>query len=454
MNTQYLYKILFSAIIIFIGDVTLEAKKHPRKLPIEGDSEIKSYVEHVPAKVTHVGNIDASRQQLSESLSNSIKNIPIETQKLHKVVHQDMYSTDVTATKPRSIQIRVLLDEALNNTCWTLKAGNGFWLLDPTNLNRRISVDESSISLSSKLGFIYINGKRLTKDKVVIKAKQGDINYNGRIYQGSLYVVCTHDKMLLINCVDLEDYVACVLNSEAWPGWPLEMNKVLAIAIRTYGVAMMREAADSRRVYHVKNSVVHQVYAGTHSKKELHDAVEQTSGIIMTYHNKPIIAMYDACCGGVVTSRIKGYDFCKAPYLARNYPCKHCKSCKIYSWTAEYTKDEFTTLLKRYIPNISKIKSIQISKKDAAGLVREVSIKSAHGITALSGKKIYGLPKIKSFYYSIQNTPTKIIFNGRGYGHHVGLCQWGACQMVRDGLYYKKILRFYYPGIEFMKIVR
>ena len=245
-----------------------------------------------------------------------------------------------------------------------------------------------------------------------------------------------------------------MLYKEAWPGWPQEMNKVLAIAIRSYGVAMMREAADAKRMYHVKNTVVHQVYAGAHGNKLLHDAVTQTNGIIMTYHNKPIIAMYDACCGGVVTARMKGINFTKAPYLARKQVCTHCKTCKIFEWRAEYDKSELTNLLKRHIPNLSKIKSIQVSKKDAAGLVREVSIKSAHGITALSGQKIYGLPRIKSFCYSIENRPTKIIFKGRGYGHHVGLCQWGACQMVRDGLDYKRILRFYYPGITFMKIVR
>jgi stage II sporulation protein D len=321
-------------------------------------------------------------------------------------------------------------------------------------MKRCISVEDTTISMSSKSNHIYINGKRLTKDRVVIKAKEGSISYNGHVYQGSLYVVCLPGKMLLINCIDLEDYVACVLNSESLPGWPHKMYMVLAIAIRTYAVAMMREAADCKRVYHIKNSNAHQVYEGCHDNKIMHEAVEQTSGLIMVYNNKPIIAMYDMCCGGVITAHMKGIDFKQAPYLARKYPCIHCKTCKIYSWKAEFTKDEFTRLIKPYIPHVSKVKSVTISKKDGAGLVREVSVKSAHGITTLPGRKIYGLPRIKSFFYSIENTPSKIIFTGRGYGHHVGLCQWGACNMVQDGLDYKKILRFYYPGISFMKIVR
>jgi stage II sporulation protein D len=448
MKIQYHYSGFVALICIgYFLMMPIEAKKHTIQRPqINADMQ-----QTVTTKNMGSQSLQACNEQLP---SRNAGLIPVETHKLNQVVPQDRYSTDATATKACSIQIRVLLDEVCDTSCWQLESESGFWLLDPSNMKRCISVEEPTISISSKSGHIYINGKRLTKDRVVIKAKESSISYNQHTYQGSLYVVCVPGKMLLINCVDLEDYVACVLNSEAWPGWPFEMHKVLAIAIRTYAVAMMREAADCKRVYHIKNSIAHQVYEGSHDNKIMHEAVEQTSGIIMAYNKKPIIAMYDACCGGIVTSRMKGINFKKAPYLARNYPCTYCKTCKIYSWKAEFTKEEFTKLVHPYMPNVSKVKSVLVSKKDGAGLVQEVSIKSARGITALPGRKIYGLPKIKSFYFSIENTPSKIIFTGRGYGHHVGLCQWGACQMVRDGLDYKKILRFYYPGISFMKIVR
>ena len=452
MNIQYHYSYILAFVAICLWPIMpMQAK---RRTPAQADNHVQvKQQEPIPTKDEVADSVQTPKEK-DEQQGETVEAIPVETHKLNQVVPQDQYLTDATATKARSIQIRVLLDDASDTACWNFVSEGGFWLLDPANLKRSISVEDPSIFMSSKLGHIYINGKRLTKDRVVIKAKEGSISYNGHEYQGSLYVVCLPGKMMLINCVDLEDYVACVLNSEALPRWPRKMYMVLAIAIRTYAVAMMREAADGRRVYHIKNSNAHQVYEGCHDNKIMHEAVEQTSGIIMVYNNKPIIAMYDICCGGVVTAQMKGIDFKQAPYLARKHPCTHCKKCKIYSWRAEFTKDEFTKLVCPYIPNVAKVKTVTVSKKDAAGLVREVSVKSAHGITALSGKKIYGLPKIKSFCYSIENTPTKIVFTGRGYGHHVGLCQWGACQMVYDGLDYKKILRFYYPGVSFMKIVR
>ena len=94
---------------------------------------------------------------------------------------------------------------------------------------------------------------------------------------------------------------------------------------------------------------------------------------------------------------------------------------------------------------------MKIVKKDKAGLVEEVIIHARKKIT-LAGKKVYNLLKeVKSFCYSITRKKNKIILNGRGYGHHLGLCQWGAREMVRDGWDYKKILLFYFPQTKLMK---
>jgi stage II sporulation protein D len=378
----------------------------------------------------------------------------VQTCSLNNVIPQDAYETCGTATKPHEIEVRVLLDEGKTST-WMLHSESGFLLVDPLNPKKSISIHKHDVSISSKYGYIYIDGKRLTRNRVIVRAHDGNILFNGHEYGGSFYVICISDSIFLINCIDLEDYVASVLDSESWPSWPHEMHKVMAIAIRSYGVAMMMQAIANKRIYHVKNSVKHQVYGGYHKKRALYDAVTETSGIIMIYQNKPVIAMYDSCCGGVVTARMKGIDFVKAPYLARKTPCTFCKNCKIFSWTAEFEKSELTALLKNDIPNLSKIKTVTVSKKDAAGLVQQVSVKSAHGISTISGKKIFSLkPKIKSCCYAIENTTNKIIFRGRGYGHHVGLCQWGASQMIKDGYDCKKTLRFHYPGISFVKLVK
>jgi stage II sporulation protein D len=188
----------------------------------------------------------------------------------------------------------------------------------------------------------------------------------------------------------------------------------------------------------------------------LKSAVESTRGIFLAHNKKPIIAMFDACCGGVIPAKARGSaNFKKAPYLARSYACDFCKRCKLYNWSATYERAYLEETFKKVAPKIKRVKDIAIAKKDAAGLVREVTIKSSNGYHAVPGKKVYSLLKdgIKSFCYTVTKKTEKVIFEGRGYGHHMGLCQWGSREMVRDGWVYKDILQFYYPGTVFMRVV-
>ena len=68
-------------------------------------------------------------------------------------------------------------------------------------------------------------------------------------------------------------------------------------------------------------------------------------------------------------------------------------------------------------------------------------------------KQLYSaLRNVKSFYFSMNKKIDKIVFRGKGYGHHIGLCQWGAREMVRQGWDYKSILQFYYPGTTYMQL--
>ncbi len=204
----------------------------------------------------------------------------------------------------------------------------------------------------------------------------------------------------------------------------------------------------------MKKTNVHQTYNGVHGTDLLRTAVEQTRGIFLAYKGQPILAMFDACCGSVVPARIAGFDFEKVPYLARRYPCNYCKTYKVYAWQSHYSEQALIMALKRELPHLKKIKQIKIVKKDAAGLVQKVAVYTDKRVVMLSGKKIYSLlrPKVKSFYFSITHKDGTFTFTGKGIGHHLGLCQWGAREMVRQGFGYQEILSFYYPNTVFMRL--
>ena len=247
-------------------------------------------------------------------------------------------------------------------------------------------------------------------------------------------------------------YICSVLRTESWPGWPLEVNKVFAIASRSYVISMMQAAKAKKRLYHVCNTNLHQTYTGAHNVKALYDAVDQTRGLFLTYEGQPILAMFDSCCGGVIPAHIADFNFERVPYLARAYPCMYCKNCTINRWHIEYDRKDLEKIFSNAIPDISTVKNMYVSKKDNAGIVQTIIIEP--GSYKLSGKKLYSLvPDIKSFCFTIKRNKNRFSFNGYGFGHHLGLCQWGAREMVREGLDYKRILYFYYPGAQLSRLI-
>jgi stage II sporulation protein D len=262
----------------------------------------------------------------------------------------------------------------------------------------------------------------------------------------------------IVNGVGLEDYVYSVLGSESWPGWPLEINKVLAIIFRSYVVAKRIEARTKKKLgrdffYDVLSTNMHQTYRGSHNHHILRQAVSETKGMVLAHNQKPILAMYDACCGGVIPADIHGIDFTNAPYLARPYACTFCEQSCSYAWSATYTFSEMIDFIKAYDKRVTSIHHIQITNKDKAGIVHEVVVRSGKKKIKISGKKTYSLFKdIKSYSFSIEKQHNSCVFKGKGYGHHLGLCQWGARELVKRGWSCTNILNFYYPGTRIMKI--
>jgi len=357
---------------------------------------------------------------------------------------------------PRALNVRVLLDERnLDGTHhWILKSPGGFLIHDDTAQRKKQVCGSDSLQVTYKKGSFYLNGKKMSGSQIFIKPKEQYITLNDGTYQGGLWLVQDASGIQVINCLAIEDYVFSVLRTESWPGWPLEVNKVFAIASRTYVVSMVLSARKSKRLYHVKNTNEHQTYSGVHACPVIKQAVQETMGVFLTYNERPIVAMFDCCCGGLIPAHIEGVNFNDAPYLARTYACTHCKRCKIYAWQAEYTVDEFEHIIKKHVNNFSRLECINIRRHDQAGVVQEAIIKGLSHQVALSGKEFYRLHKdIKSFAFSIEHQLDRIIFKGRGYGHHLGLCQWGAREMVREGWDFKKILQFYYPGTDFMRLM-
>lgn len=356
--------------------------------------------------------------------------------------------------KSHPVHVRVLLQEydLHNPVCFKVISASGFYLIDTTaKIKTAYAVKE--IIIKYVKGDFYFNGKQINKSSFYIKPLQGYFTFEGKSYQGSFLITADKKSVYVINSLDIEDYVCAVLRTESWPGWPLEVNKAFAISSRSYVIGIVLNQITSKLPYHIKNTNQHQTYAGIHNDPVLKAAVEQTRGVYLTYLGKPIVAMFDACCGGVIPGLMQGVNFAHAPYLARNYACRFCTNARGYNWKVTYTFDQFEKIVQPEFKKVKKIKEVKNYKIDKAGTVQSIQIKTAQHTFHIPMKKLYYLlPKVRSFYFDVETDKGKITFTGHGIGHHLGLCQWGAREMVARGYTYKQILDFYYPGTQFMRL--
>jgi stage II sporulation protein D len=348
--------------------------------------------------------------------------------------------------------IRVLLDQKTGVfDDLHIECKSGFVIRDARQPDISRLFENSSLHIKRTQHGLVCNNQLMKSDFILIEPRSGQLGIDKHIYEGVLYTKIVDDTVEIINELDIEDYVYSVVRFEGWPGWPLEVNKAFAVAIRTYLVSKVIESRKNNKAYHIKNTNIHQTYRGVHDSIHLKQAISDTRGLVITYNNKPIIAMFDSCCGGIIPARMDDLAHDKTPYLKRTYPCHFCKTCKIYTWQREYQMEDVIKALHTPERPIKKIKSLKVVKKDRAGIVKQVQVASDKGTFTLSGRQMYNLfSRIVSFSYGIEKRHKTVSFSGKGYGHHMGLCQWGARRMVDLGYTYQQMLSFYYPDTRLM----
>lgn len=361
-----------------------------------------------------------------------------------------------TRSKPSLSYVRVLLEEKkiMAGSLWTLTTKGSFIVSDVRNPKRSEAFPSSTLKIALAGKALFCNGKRLTSDKIKIESTTGTVSCGNYQYEGTFFVIYKEGSAFLINRIESEKYVAAGLRWEMLPRWKESALMSGAIVYRTY-LEEVRSKAYKRnkdRDYDIRCTPVHQTYKGRHDCACIHEAVRKTAGLVLTYRKEPITALYDACCGGSVPSKREGMDFEKAPYLARGYPCTYCKKFQYYKWRCSYPLKEVTRLLIGHLRKSGKVTDMRVSLRDKAGAARELKVKVGNEWAVMSAQKLPQILKdIKSCTFKISKKGAALEFDGGGYGHQYGFCQWGAQGLAERNWDYKRILRFYYPGTTIAK---
>lgn len=357
--------------------------------------------------------------------------------------------------------IRVLLEEHAPQESYTLilKAKDGFVLESPAHSQVTALFQEEQLEITFKDGSFFMrcqDGKyrRIKRSDVEICSPHDKISLNGNTYQGSIHL-CKDNAgtILVINKLELDDYLYSVIRHEGVPSWPHEMQKVQAVACRTYALYRMKQSRlkNSYMPYDITNTNASQVYKGSHDITHLRAAVDETHNMILTYNGNIAQAMFDICCGGIVSKNLRSRDASK-PYLYRSEPCTCCKNSAYYKWQESFHKNTCLEKLKNNGKSKDKFSNfgdslvdIIFTDKDKAGVVHKVTCVGKKKKVTLTGSELKSALGLKSLAFSCKKEGSRLLINGRGHHHFRGLCQLGAKELADRGRNFKEILQYYYP---------
>ena len=287
-------------------------------------------------------------------------------------------------------------------------------------------------------------------DGIIIKPdKDGSIYLDKWRFRGAIGILKNKDsKLTVVNYIDIESYLYGVLYHEVSHRWPYEMLKVQAIAARTYALYQKRVMKD--KDYDVTADIYSQVYGGRRSERyRTNRAVNLTRGKVLTYKGDIFPAYYHATCGGVTEAASNLWKIDLPPL--KGVKCGFCGKSKHFSWKRRIKLSVLEESLKKAGYNVDGIVSIDIKSRNRSNRINYLAITSSIGTADIPGKDfriIIGPNVLKSNNYDVSIIDGSAVFQGKGWGHGAGMCQWGAYFMARKGYKASEILRYYYPGAE------
>ena len=280
-------------------------------------------------------------------------------------------------------------------------------------------------------------------------ARDAAIKLNGQRVRGTVEILRQQDlSLLVINHVGLEDYLRGVLSKEAPHDWPIEALRALAIAARTY--ALFQRLSKASVDYDVSGDVLSQLYGGkTAERTRTNRAVKDTQGLILLYHDQVFPTFYHSTCGGLTEHASVMGPFDLEP-LNGSIPCSFCVGSPFYRWQRRLTKaDVAWAVTQQGRGSIWPVEDLEVIERTQTGRVAKVRIRGASRTLILTGyefRQLFGFERIRSTAFAIIPDGEAFILQGHGWGHGVGLCQWGAAELAQRGLSAREILAFYYPG--------
>jgi stage II sporulation protein D len=270
-------------------------------------------------------------------------------------------------------------------------------------------------------------------------------------YRGRVQLVPSGNGVTAVNHVDLEEYLYSVVASEMPPSWPAEALKAQSVAARTYALYKRDRAANP--LYDLGDTTKFQVYKGVTAETDsTRSAVASTAGQVVTYNGSLIEAVFHSSSGGH-TENVEDVWSAARPYL-RGVPDFDQDSPK-YSWTESFSAAQLTSKLAANISGLSgigQITNLVPQQASPYGRIKTLRVIGQNGDRLIQGSELRQALGLQSTRFELQPAQLKdngnFVLRGYGFGHGIGMSQYGAKGMAQQGRGYQEILTHYYQGTQ------
>jgi stage II sporulation protein D len=306
------------------------------------------------------------------------------------------------------------------------------------------------------------------------------IQVDGRPYRGEMLVFAAGGgRVTVVDVVDLESYLRGVLPAEIGGGGPdrIEAIKAQAVAARSYTLAYLNRWRT--RGFDLLATVEDQVYTGVAGERADTDAaLAGTCGVIAVSEGRPIEAYYSSTCGGMTAAPEEVWSRPARSYLKihRDVPHRGAKAfCSIspqHRWTERWDGPGLEKILKKSLPSAlgaknpdrwGRLRDLRLKSRSESLRVKELEIVFERRTFTIGGDGIRWILRkpgggslrsaliLKVHAAKRKGRLSAVTIDGAGFGHGIGLCQYGAIGMALDGHDYRKIIEFYYHGARLVK---
>lgn len=256
--------------------------------------------------------------------------------------------------------------------------------------------------------------------------------------------------------MDIETYVEGVVAGEMKNDWPLEALKAQAILARTFTLRFCEDKSSKYKGADISTDVTEaQAYDAKSVNDRVRQAVRETRGMAMAYKGEYPYAWFHAHSGGMTELPTVSLDFSKEdPAYLKPVESQESEDApeSVKAWTARFTKDQVAAACAEAGKKIKAVETVEVGEKGESGRAKTLRV-NGEDVSAASFRIAIGANKLKSTLIdAIDVAGNGVTFTGRGFGHGVGMSQWGAYAMAEQGKSAEDIIRHYFQDVSIVRL--